>query len=494
MGFGFDRRLSRDVVTLAGPVILAMLTQTAINLVDTIMVGRLPTSYSIAGQAAIALSLIILWAFTGFLSALSVGTQAITARRFGEEKWGLAGRVLTNSMVIATLSSAIVTVIGWVAMPAIFGLVSRNRDVIELGVSYNRIRMLSAIAIVATASCKSWFDGIGRTYVHMVAAIVMNLSNILLNYLLMYGIWIFPKLYVDGAAWGSMISGWIGLIIIIAWALKANYRKKYAFGHLGNLSRKVSWDIVRISFPSGLAVVFVMSGFALFLLIVGIVDAREVRDTVRSFPFYRDLSLVGLHMYRGAPYVQDPFLIVLESAPPLYSAATKIIIDILSISFMSCLAFGTATATLVSQSLGRRDPELAERYGWESVKIGVVLMGTLGLVAILTPDLLLRIFSKDQSVIDAARNSLRLMGLSEALIAVGMIMAQALYGAGNSKFVMYAEALLHGVLLVPLSYALGIWLDWGMFGIWVAALTYMLMLAVVMSWKFREGKWKEIQI
>ena len=75
-----DRELTGRLLTLAYPVVLAMLTQTAINLLDTIMVGHLPKQYSIAGQSAIGYSLILLWSVGGFLSAFVVGTQAITAR------------------------------------------------------------------------------------------------------------------------------------------------------------------------------------------------------------------------------------------------------------------------------------------------------------------------------------------------------------------------------------------------------------------------------
>lgn len=494
MRIGFDGKLDRDILKLAMPVVLAMLTQTAINLVDTIMVGRLPSSYSIAGQGAIALSLIVLWMFAGFLGAISVGTQAITARRFGENAHFAAGKVLTNSLIIAAITSTVFTAIAYLAMPALFKLLNKNPDVIDFGVSYSRIRILGLFSMVITTSFKSWFDGIGKTHVHMVAALVMNVSNILFNWLLIYGIWIFPKLYVDGAAWGSLASTIIGLFIVGGWTFFEKYRKPFSFYRLGNFDWSICREIVRLSLPSGLAVVFVMSGFALFLRIVSVLDAQEMAAAVHRIAFYTQDHRLILHALESMPFAHDPHLLAIESAPPIYTAATKIIIDILSLCFMSCLAFGTATATLVSQSLGRKDPDLAERYGWESAKLGMLAMLMLGAVGVFFPDILLRIFSKDVEVIDAARTSLRMMGISEAMIALGMIMAQALYGAGNSKFVMWAEMVLHFGCLVPLAYLFGITMGWGLVGIWGAALVYMFMLAVVMSTKFHEGKWKQIKI
>jgi Na+-driven multidrug efflux pump len=161
---------------------------------------------------------------------------------------------------------------------------------------------------------------------------------------------------------------------------------------------------------------------------------------------------------------------------------------------MTCIAFGTATATLVGQSLGANRPDLAERYGWESVRVGSYIMGTLGLVAILMPDLLFGIFSRDVEVIDAGRTALRMMGSIEALIAVSLILAQALYGAGNSKYVMIVEMVLHMTCLVPLAYVLGIVLDLGLNGVWASAVVYIVLMSAVMARKFASGDWKDIKL
>src|SRR5262245_57834762 len=105
-----DPVLGQRIVALAVPVILAMLSQTAINLVDTILLKYLPPEEGIPGQSALAISLPLLWAVGGFLSAISVGTQAMTARRFGAGEPLAAGRVLTNSMTVALLSGTICSI------------------------------------------------------------------------------------------------------------------------------------------------------------------------------------------------------------------------------------------------------------------------------------------------------------------------------------------------------------------------------------------------
>src|SRR5262249_60353257 len=94
----------------------------------------------------------------------------------------------------------------------------------------------------------------------------------------------------------------------------------------------------------------------------------------------------------------------------------------------------------------------------------------------------------------AALVPLRLMGVCPPLLAVGMIVTQALFGAGNTRFVAIAEFVLHFTCLVPLAWLLGIGLGFGLNGIWVAGVVYMVLLCTVMSWKFRKGDWKKIRL
>src|SRR5437867_11391146 len=108
MDLAVDRTLGRRIATLATPVVVAMISQTLINQVDHALSGRLPAAESIPGQAALGPALIIFWALGGFLSAISVGTQVLTARRTGEKDHDRAGQVMFNSLLVAAISSAVV--------------------------------------------------------------------------------------------------------------------------------------------------------------------------------------------------------------------------------------------------------------------------------------------------------------------------------------------------------------------------------------------------
>jgi Na+-driven multidrug efflux pump len=176
-------------------------------------------------------------------------------------------------------------------------------------------------------------------------------------------------------------------------------------------------------------------------------------------------------------------------------AATTVIVGVLKLTFTACLAFGTSTATLVSQCLGSGKGDEAEKFGWMSVKLGLVIFGVVGLFeGVILTEPILHLVTKSPAVFEAALMPMRMMGLATPLIAVGMILTQALFGAGNSRFVMVVELILHFGCLVPLAWLLGITFGVGLVGIWTAALVYVVLLTAVMVWKFKSGDWKTIQL
>jgi Na+-driven multidrug efflux pump len=179
---------------------------------------------------------------------------------------------------------------------------------------------------------------------------------------------------------------------------------------------------------------------------------------------------------------------------PVNGAATSVIIEILKFAITACLAFGTSTATLVAQSIGEKDPDKAERFGWVSVRLGLMIFGTVGLLQGIFAREVLAFFSHSEAVREAALGPMRLMGACTPLLAVGMIVTQALFGAGNTRFVAIAEFILHFTCLVPLAYLLGLQLHLGLLGIWMAAAIYMFALSGVMSLKFHGGSWKSIRL
>jgi multidrug resistance protein, MATE family len=451
----------RKIFYLAIPAMAAMLTQTGINLADTWFIGRLPEPSRNDGQAMLSLALPLFWAVGGFFSAISVGTQAMVSRREGNGDAPAAGAVLTNALVLALGVGSVASVLAWLSMPAVFSFASTNANYVALGSTYAQWRFVGLIAMVVSAVYKAFYDGTSRTYIPFIAAAMMNGVNVLLCWMLMFGNWGAPAWGVEGSGIAAAISSWCGVAFIAAFSLRARDRRTYGPYRFKAIKGSTVGKLARLSFPSGVATAVVMTGFILFRQVVQIFDERY--------------SLSG-------------------GTEAIYGAATGIIIEVLSLSFFACLAFGIATATLVSQSLGARDPDAAERYGWSSVKLAVITFSILGGIQMLYPEWCIRLFNQSPEVIRVGTTSMRLMGACSPVVAIGMVLIQALFGAGNTAFVMKVEIILHFGLLLPLAYTLGVLLDFGLMGVWSAAAIYACLLASIMAWKFREGIWKTIDI
>jgi Na+-driven multidrug efflux pump len=460
----------RVVLRLATPTILAMLAQSAVNEIDIIFFARLPCPESSNAQAALLPSLILLWLFGGSLSAISVGTQAIAARRFAERRQLDAGAVLVNSWTFALVAGIAFTLLGYLAMPWVLKLLIKVPEVREAARSYLGYRLLGITSMAMTFSFKAFFDGIGRTHVHMIASVVMNVLNVLLCIAFIFGKWGAPRMGIGGAGLAGFVSTWVGLAIMIAWALHGRYRREYQPFALTRVSKSGVWDILRLSIPSAIATIAVMTGFALFSTIVSYLDSIS------------HTALISSDCPGGA-------------GQPVNSAATMVIVGILKLTFTACLAFGTSTATLVSQSLGEGDPKKATAFGWVSVRLGLIIFGVVGLLegVLFTPQIL-GVVTHSSAVLEAALGPMRLMGICTPLIATGMILTQALFGAGNSRFVMVVELILHFGCLVPLAWLLGVTLGFGLPGIWSAATAYVVLLTIIMVFKFRSGDWQTIRL
>jgi putative MATE family efflux protein len=452
--------LVRRVVRLGTWVMLAVITQFFVNAADTFMVGRLDAAVATPSQAALGLGMPLFWAVGGFFSAVSFGTQAMTARRYAAGETHEAGRVLQNALYVGVAAGLAGALIGWfVTAPAIGYLAEASEEQRRLGVAYTSLRMLGIPGMVVTFAYKAFFDGIGRTWVHLWAALAMNVFNVGLNALLIFGVPSLgiPRLELEGAAIASVISTYVGLAIMIVASVGRGTRPAFALYRSWRPDALLLRPIVRLMLPSGTATVILMAGFLLFMRFVGLIDAGTGGNA--------------------------------------HTAATKAIMDTMALCFMPLIAFGTATATCVSQSLGAGKPNLAARYGWEAVRVGVLVMTLAGIGLVAFSGEILAVWAPhDPEVALVGARSLRIIALSLPAMVAGLVLSQALYGAGANTYVMWVELVLHFGVLVPLSWLLGPRLGGGLEGVWVAATVYIILLGVAMTAKFAGRGWRSIRI
>ncbi|MEM7589050.1 MAG: MATE family efflux transporter [Myxococcota bacterium] len=462
--------LAKRIVSLGIPAIVGMVTQTAINTVDLVMIGRLPEQLAVPGTAAVLSAVVLLWGFGGALSAIAVGTQTIAARRFSEHRLQAAGSVLTNSLTVSLAASAVLIIVALQALPTLIQWMVPSTAVKELAYSYSTIRLLALPSMALTSSYRGFYDGIGCMRVHMTVAIMTSLLNFFLDWVLIFGRCVgdtcIPPMHVDGAAWGSLISSYVGCLCMFFWSVRKKDRQQFRIYRLANLSKQQALKVSRLSFWSGLATMVIMTGFGMFNAIAGRVD-------------------------------------VVQQTPDINSSAASVIAHIIMVIFIGCLAFGSATATLVSQSMGAGKLSLASRYGRQSALLAFYAAIVFGGTVFLFPRWALQMFlhsdsgqhALKQAVIEQALPSLRLAAAIMAPFgAVALVLVQALYGAGKARFVMVVEFALHFGCLVPLAWILALTLNMGLFGCWLAATLYVFGLFCATAWAFYRGNWKHVSL
>ncbi len=446
----FRKEVVKHLVNLATPVFIGMLTQTFLNIFDTAMVGRLP-EYATEALAAIGLGIITMWVIGGFLNSISVGTLAIVSRRYGEGNFEESGQVLFNSLILAFSLGVLFSAVGAYFAPHIFPYFTQEKKVGELGGIFLRYRFIGMLPFLLTVSYKSFFDGIGKTKIFMNTAIFMNIINIILCWSLVFGKLGLPALGIKGAALATTISSFCGAGYMIYVSFKKEHRKIFKFYRLSNFSQVIIWNIIKISLPAGIAATLTSIGFWAFLYIIGHIGTVE-------------------------------------------QAASNVVIQVASISFLPCIGLGTAAGTMVGQKLGAGEYNEAKRYGLESVKLGVIVMSGLGALGLLFPHYILTIFTSDTSVISEGVKALRILALSQVFLASGLIFSQALLGAGASKYVMFVDVGLHYFIFVPLTYVFGILLRLGISGAWLSVSVYLFLMSILMGLRFLEGSWRHIKV
>jgi len=455
----------RTILRLAFPTVIAMLSQSLVNEIDVLFFARLPHPEDSNAQAALLPSLLMVWLFGGSLSAISVGTQAYTARRYAERRYDAAGAVLANAVWFCLVGGIGLSILGYLTIDWLLHIMLPVPEAHALALSYSKWRLLGVVSMGMTMAVKAFFDGIGKTWVHLVSALVMNFFNVLFCFLFIFGNQTLgiKAMGAPGAGFAAFAATWIGLGIMIFYA--ARERKKYQPVRWSNISRSMTWDILKLSIPAAAATIVMMLGFGLFTKVAGKLDAAE--------------ALLALNGEREA----------------VNGAATTDIVALLKLTFTACLAFGTATATLVAQSLAAKRPDDASRFGWASVRLGLVLFGVVGfLEGVIFPHQILHFISDSEAVRAAALMPMKMMAYVTPIIAVAMILSEALFGAGNPKFVAAAQFCLVFFLLVPLAWVLGVTTGNGLTGMWIGAVAYSIGAATVMTLKFRGGAWKSIKL
>lgn len=443
---------TRSILTLALPIVGGMVSQNILNIVDLAMVG----GFGDAAVAAVGVGSFAMFLATAFMTGgLSSSVQAMAARRLGEGNVEETALPLNGALILAVAMGVPASVVlAWLA-PTLFPVLNPAPEVNAVGVPYLQARLVAMTAVAMNFSFRGYWNGTNRSSLYMRTLLIMHASNIALNWIFIYGNLGAPKMGATGAGIASAISTYIGTIVYFS----LGFRHALGSGFLRAFpAADALKQILRLATPIGLQqLAFAGSYNALFWIIGRINMSSGMSSTAEV-------------------------------------AAANAIINITLVALLPGIGFGIAAASLVGQALGREAPEDAYRWGWDVVRVAVLVMASLGLPMLLIPDALLSVFLHDEQTLAIARPVLRLVGAAMAIDGVGMVLQNALLGAGANQTVMRITVSVQWLLFLPAAYILGPVLGWGLFPIWVAQTLQRALTALAFSAIWRRRHWAKIRL
>ncbi|KYK37390.1 MAG: MATE family efflux transporter [Theionarchaea archaeon] len=435
-----------DILGLAWPAVLDNLLHTLTTTVDMIMVGRLGA----AALASVGLGGQVLFIFQSLMIAVTVGTVAMVARSIGERDTEKARKVLEQSLFFGALVTGIATPFLSFFAGDFLHIYRAEEVVLLLASHYLEIAILGTAFIFVCLASAQALRGAGDTKTPLIISSIINGTNIGLNYVFIFGKLGFPPMGVRGAALGTTSAFVLGAIlyIFLLWQKKLKLHISFR-GFTPNIS--IVKRILSIGTPAALEQLVIQMGFLVYMVIITSFGTESI-------------------------------------------AAHQIGIRIQSFSFMPGFGFAIAATALVGQNLGAKNPEAAEKSGWEACKLAILLMvGVAVLIFILAEDVA-RIFVNDQAVIDKAVIFIRILAFGEPAIAIHFTLGGALRGAGDTKWPLYAStAGLYG-FRIPLALFLGVIIGLGVIGAWIAMTVEYFIRSFFVSWRFKRGGWKSIKV
>jgi putative MATE family efflux protein len=435
--------IPRSIFLLAVPMVLELVMESVFAVVDVFVVSRLGAD-AVATVGLTESMLVIVYAVA---MGVSIGAMAMVARRVGEKDTERAARTAVQAIVLALLLAVPVVVLGVALAPRLLQLMGASPWVLEHGVHYTQLMMASTVSITLLFLINAIFRGAGDAAVAMRVLWLANGLNCVLAPCLVLGLGPFPRLGVVGAAVATSIGRTCGVAYQLWQLSRPGGRIRIERRHL-----HLEWATIRQTLQlSGSATVQMLIGMASW---VGLV---------------RIISGFG------------------SSAVAGYTIAIRIVL----FALLPSAGLANAAATLVGQNLGARHPERAERSVWLAAGFNAAFLGAVGLLLLGFAPALIHIFSADARVADAGVACLRVLSLGFAFYGVGMVVTQALNGAGDTRTPTLINFGCFWLLELPLAWGLSHGLALGPLGAFLACLVAFCSVAVSGTLVFRTGRWKE---
>jgi putative MATE family efflux protein len=434
--------IGRALGMLAIPMMLEMAMESIFAVVDIAFVSRLGTD----AVAAVGITEALITVLYGIAIGLGVGLTAMVSRRIGASDASGAADVTGQAIWIGALLSIVIGVAGVAYARDLLELMGASDGVIEQGVGFTAVILGGSITIIYLFLLNAAFRGAGDATVALRSLWLANGINIVLDPCLIFGLGPFPEMGVTGAAVATTIGRGIGVIYQLWYLMNGRGRIEFHIRYL-KFNLRLALRLVRIS----------LGGIGQFLI-----------ATASWIGVMRIVSIYG------------------SSAIAAYTIALRM----MEFVFLPAWGLGNAAATLVGQNLGADQPDRAEKSAWQAAKFNAIFMTMTGVFLLIFAEFITGLFSTEPDVLRWGTSCLQILSIGFPMYAVGMVVVQALNGAGDTTTPAILNFICFWLLQLPLAFWLATESSLGPNGAFVAIVVAESLLTILAVLVFRKGTWK----
>ena len=448
--------LLRATLAFGWPLVLGMAFHSLFNLVDLYIVGKLPKSDVALAAAGIPslVNSIPMVIYNGIVTA----AIALVARHMGVGNHRRGNYEAGQGIVLSVLLGVLLGVPPYLAARQICAALNAEGEVLTLATEYLEIMSLGTVTMFLLLQVTGAIRAAGNSKLPMALLVGANVLNVLLCVWWVFGGLGVPAMGVVGAAWATVVSRGIAVLPAFLYLYRgfAGLRlRRFAFRW------RTQWQILRIGVPGcGTWLVRMVQYLYLIHFVAKAVPKHEVVAAQAAYN-------IGLRL--------DTF------------------------ALFCGLGWAAAASTLVGQNLGAGQRERAIRASWIAVGLNAATMLLFAAVYVLFAEPLIRFLGSEsrapdfEAVVRIGKTFLTVSSAGYAYVAIGIVLSQAMAGAGHTKPSFVIELLGYAVLGYPLAWivaehapALG-----GIRALWLAVLATHLAVAVAYVVWFRRGRWAE---
>ena len=432
---------NKQIWQITYPVLISLLMEHMIGLTDTAYLGRVGEVELGASALAGVYYLVIYMLGFGF----SVGAQVLIARRNGAHDYTRIGPVFMQGTLFLLLLAAVLFTASHLYSPLILRKLIGSDDVYRATMSYVDWRVYGFFFSFIAVMFMAFYVGITKTKILTANSVVMVLTNVVLNYILIFGKFGFPALGIAGAAIASSISEAVSVLFFIIYTWKKIDYKKYAMFSFVGIDFRMLKQILNVS-------VWIM--------------------------VQHGIAFVGWFI----------FFVVMEHQGERPLAVTNVVRSISSFLFMFVNAFASTSSSLVSNLIGSGKSDQVLGLCGRMIRLCYCFVLPLGILITLFPDLVLRIYTDNPELIQSAVSSLWVM-LSSYLLAVpAFIYFFSVSGTGNTQVALWIDMASISVY-VAYTFLVGVWLHADVAVCWTTEHVYNMMLLISFFYLWK-GNWR----